>query len=108
MVGPELQHQRPRLVVREEQRLAADQGVHADLGEQPGEHRSDRPGRGRVAVGQPGEQREQRRLDPEDDDQQDGERLPQTERQVAPDLDGEVGHVHGAGGGVEPAPSGRQ
>ena len=62
----------------EQQRLGADDRVDADLGQQAGEDGGHRGRRGRVAVGQPEVEREQRRLDAEHDEQQGGERRPRT------------------------------
>ena len=82
------------------QELGADDRVDADLGEQAGEHRGDRRRRGRVAVGQPEEQREHRGLDAEHDQQQHGEGAADAGRELA-DPDREVGHVDRAGRRVE-------
>ena len=90
-----------RVVVGEQQRLGADDGVHADLGEQAGEDRGHRRRRRRVAVGQPEEQREDGGLDAEHDEQQHGQARCAARSGSSAILVGEVGHVHRAGRRVD-------
>ena len=87
-------------VRREHERLRADDRVHPDLGEQPGEDRRDRSGCGGIAVGQPEEQREEPGLDAEHEDQQQREPGRHAGRQLGHPL-GELRHVHRAGGRVD-------
>ena len=80
--------------------MRPDDRVHTDFRQQAGEHRGDGRGRGRVGVGQPGRQREHRRLDAERD-QQHREQRAAGARRHAVQPDGELGHVQRAGRGVD-------
>jgi hypothetical protein len=80
----------------EQQRLSADDRVHADLGQQPGEHRAHGARCRRITVRQPGEQREHRRLEAERDQQQQVEAELDAVGQLGEPL-GQHRHVQGAG-----------
>jgi hypothetical protein len=99
-VNPAIDEQQRSEPVEVHQGEEPDQDVDADLGQQSGEHRGDRGRSGRIAVRQPREQREDRRLGAEHDEE------PQ------PDADlgrfgqfgnplGEQGHVDRAGRRVD-------
>lgn len=83
----------------EQQRLQTDDRVDADLGEQPGEERRRRSGRGRIGVGQPCRHREDRGLDHEDQQQQQLHQQLDVLGQHGEPL-GELGGRHGAGRAV--------
>ena len=91
----------------EQQRLGADDRVDADLGEQAGEHRGDRRRRGRVAVGQPGREREHRGLDAERDQQHRLDQQLRAGRQLA-QPPGQLRHVDRAGRGVDQGDGGEE
>ncbi|MBG9885185.1 hypothetical protein ABE10_01000, partial [Bacillus toyonensis] len=92
--------QRVDAVRGEELRLGADEGVHADLREQPREHRGDRGGGGGIRVRQPERDREDRRLDPERDHQEQMQHELRVLRDLAhPHRD--LSHVDGAEGPVD-------
>ncbi|MPN57251.1 hypothetical protein SDC9_204945 [bioreactor metagenome] len=57
-------------VLREQEELQPNQGVNPHLRQQACEHRRHRSGGGRVGVGKPGRQREDRRLDSKSHQQQ--------------------------------------
>ena len=96
--GP--QEERGQVAVAEEQRLRADDRVHADLGQQAGEHRRHRGRRGRVGVRQPGRHREHGGLDREHRQQQQLQHQRDVGRQVT-QPHRQLGEVHRAGGGVD-------
>lgn len=87
-------------VARKQQCFRTDDRVNAHLGEQAGEHRRDRGGRRRVGVREPEGQRENGRLDPERHQEHHVQQVLRALVQVR-ELDGEVGHVDGAGGAVD-------
>ncbi|MPM43308.1 hypothetical protein SDC9_89981 [bioreactor metagenome] len=93
------QHRHLQCVVGEEHGLGPDHRVHPDLGEQAGEHRGDRRRGGGIGVRQPGGQREDGGLDPEDGDQQEVDHLLDLDRQRGEPGPG-LGHVDRAGRGV--------
>ena len=92
----------------EQQRLGPDDRVHADLGEQAGEDRGHRRGRGRVAVGQPGRQREHRGLDPEREQQHRLQHQPRCPGQVRRSRTASWARLTRAGRGVDQPDRGQE